>query len=40
MHPECRKYRKLMTTSMGELCKKCALDNKINCIRCNVLMSP
>lgn len=37
--PECRKYRKLMTTEMGELCKKCALDNKINCMRCNTLMS-
>ena len=38
--PECRKYRKLITTEIGELCKKCALDNKINCLRCNTIMSP
>lgn len=37
--PECRKYRKLITTEGGERCKKCALYEKVNCKRCKKIMS-
>lgn len=37
--PECRKYRKLIATEMGERCKKCVSGARVNCMRCNQDMS-